>query len=262
MIYIGLFLSLLIGIVLGLVGGGGSILTVPLVNYFFDTNLLLATTYSLFVVAVAAAGGVIQRIPKGQIDFKKGILFVIPSMLTAFSIRMWIMPLFPITFSVHNLELSRDFVITFLLVIVMIYTGVSTLRNNTTIDRSQASVFTVGFYGILTGTLSGFIGAGGGFIIVPILLRLGLDMKQSVGTSMFIIVIQSLVALIGDFFNPEIYTNPQFDWVLLLIITFITVIGVLIGTAIQKKFNAKSLRRIFSLLILAVALGLIAKMIF
>lgn len=262
MIYLGLSLSLLIGIILGLVGGGGSILTVPLVNYFFDTDLLLATTYSLFVVTVAASGGVLQRIPKGQIDFGKGILFAIPSMLTAFSIRMWIMPMFPITVSVYDFELSRDFVITVLLVIVMFYTGVNTLRNKTYVRTSEASIIAVILFGILTGSLSGFIGAGGGFIIVPILLRLGLDMKKSVGTSMLIIVIQSVVALIGDFFNPEIYNNERFDWGLVLIISGITLVGVFIGTLFQKKFNAKGLRLIFSLIILIVAIGLIGKMIF
>lgn len=120
MYLVGLLLSLIIGIVLGLVGGGGSILTVPLVHYVFGESLFLATTYSLFVVAIAAAIGVITRIPKKQIDFRGGIVFVIPSMITAFLIRRYVMHLFPISFSISGFELSRDFAISMLLIVVML----------------------------------------------------------------------------------------------------------------------------------------------
>lgn len=261
MYIIGIVLAFIIGIVLGLVGGGGSILTVPLVHYFFGTSMLLATTYSLFVVAVAASIGVIQRLPQKQVDFQKGIIFVIPSMLTAFSIRLWIMPMFPISFSVYNLELSRDIAITVLLVIVMLYTAYKTLLGRKRINRGETAIPEILMFGILTGLLSGFIGAGGGFIIVPILLRMGLDMKKAVGTSMLIIAIQSFVALTGDFFNKEIIGDEGIDWGLLLSITGITVAGVLLGTLFQKKVSGSILRKIFSYVLLAVAIGLIYKLI-
>ena len=87
MIALGAFISLLIGIVLGLVGGGGSILTVPMVHYLFGTSMLLATTYSLIVVSVASGVGTIQRLKSKQIDFKQGLIFVLPSMTVAFIIR-------------------------------------------------------------------------------------------------------------------------------------------------------------------------------
>ena len=92
---LGGLLSLMIGVVLGLVGGGGSILTVPLVHYIFGTTMLLATTYSLFVVAVAAGIGTVQRSRSGSVDFRQGVIFVIPSMLTALMIRGWVIPLLP-----------------------------------------------------------------------------------------------------------------------------------------------------------------------
>lgn len=261
MYVIGIILAFVIGVVLGLVGGGGSILTVPLVHYFFGTSMLLATTYSLFVVAVAASIGVIQRLPNNQVDFRKGFIFVVPSMLTAFSIRLWIMPLFPISFSVYNFELSRDITITVLLVFVMLYTAFRTLLGKTRINRGETSIPEIVMFGVLTGLLSGFIGAGGGFIIVPILLRMGLDMKKAVGTSMLIIAIQSFVALAGDFFNKEIMSNEGIDWGLLLSITGITVAGVLVGTLFQKKVSGVILRKIFSYVLLVVAVGLIYKMI-
>lgn len=261
MYVVGLFLSLIIGVVLGMVGGGGSILTVPLVNFFFGESMLIATTYSLFVVAVASTIGVFQRHKLEQVDYNKGVTFVIPSMLTAFAIRKWIMPMFPVEIPMQQFELSRDIVITVLLVIVMIYTALRTLliKRGKVKEEKPTPMFIVGAYGVLTGMLSGFIGAGGGFIIVPILLRLGLDMRKAVGTSMFVISIQSFVALLGDFSNPEVHENGGINWGLLCLITLITVLGVLIGTKYQKKVTGTVLRKVFSVILLIVSVGLIIK---
>ncbi|MCR9171904.1 MAG: sulfite exporter TauE/SafE family protein [bacterium] len=257
MYLLGLLLSLIIGIVLGLVGGGGSILTVPLVHYFFGETLFLATTYSLFVVAVASSIGVITRIPKKQIDFRGGIVFVIPSMITAFLIRRYVMHLFPITFSVGGLELSRDVAISVLLIIVMLYTAFRTMFSTKPQAGGSVGVPVVILFGIFTGLLSGFIGAGGGFIIVPILLRMGLDMKKAVGTSMFIIAIQSAVALLGDFSGKALQTDNPIDWTLLTLITVVTVAGVIGGGYLQKYFSGKTLRQVFSYVLIAVSLGMI-----
>ena len=260
MYIIGLILSLIIGLVLGLVGGGGSILTVPLVNQFFGETLLVATTYSLFVVAIASAFGVLQRVKRDEVDFKQGFVFVVPSMIVAFAIRMWVMPLFPISFALSDFQLSRDIVITTLLIIVMFYTAFKTLFAKSKPAATDTSNLVVILFGILTGVLSGFIGAGGGFIIAPILLRLGLDMKKAVGTSMFIIAIQSSVALIGDMFNEEIMSGG-INWPVLFAITAVTVGGVFIGGMFQKHVSSTFLRNVFSVVLLVVASGLIVKML-
>ena len=262
MYIVGIVLSLFIGAVLGLVGGGGSILTVPLVHYFFGESMFLATTYSLFVVAVASGMGVVQRLGQNEVDFKKGVIFVIPSMLTAFGIRAFVMPMFPISFSLVELELSRDIVITILLIIVMFYVGFRTLFsvNLPSPSEKTTSVTLIVLFGVLTGTLSGFIGAGGGFIIVPILLRMGMNMKKAVGTSLFIIMVQSAVALLGDLSTKEIMEEGGINWPILFSITSATVAGVYFGSRFQKKMTGTVLRKIFSFLILMVAIGLIVKM--
>lgn len=256
MIQLGLFLSLIIGVVLGLVGGGGSILTVPLVHYFFGETLFLATTYSLFVVAIAAGIGVITRIKDKQVDFRGGIVFVIPSMITAFLIRRYVMELFPVEFPLGDFMMSRDVFITVLLVLVMFYTAFKTMFSSRPEATGSVSFVTVVLFGILTGLLSGFIGAGGGFIIVPILLRMGLDMKKAVGTSMFIVAIQSAVALSGDFLGKNLTAENAVDWDLLLWITGITVAGVITGGYLQRYFSGKMLRSFFSVLLICVALGM------
>ncbi len=256
MFAVGLVVSLIIGVVLGLVGGGGSILTVPLVHYFFGESLFLATTYSLFVVAVAAGTGVVTRIKDRQIDFKGGIVFVIPSMITAFLIRRYVMEMFPVTFPIGKFDVSRDVLIAVLLVTVMFYTAFRTLFSRKQAVGGSVSAPVVILFGILTGLLSGFIGAGGGFIIVPILLRMGLEMKKAVGTSMFIVAIQSAVALVGDFMGKNLSHENAIDWQLLLMITGMTVAGVLIGGVLQKRFSGKMLRNFFSIVLICVALGM------
>ena len=257
MYIVGLLLSLFIGAALGLVGGGGSILTVPLVHYVFGESMLLATTYSLFIVAVGSGFGVLQRLKSDSIDFKNGIIFAIPSMLTAFSIRLLVMPQFPLTFAIDDFELSRDFVISILLVSVMFFTAFKTLlKGKKVVQTTSVSILSIALFGVLTGLLSGFIGAGGGFIIVPILLRLGLSMKKAVGTSMLIISIQSFVALIGDVFNPEVFAGNGINWTLLITLTVITIVGVFIGTYLQKFLSGKFLRKVFSILLIVVAAGI------
>jgi len=264
MYIIGLFLSLIIGMVLGLVGGGGSILTVPLVHFLFGESLYMATTYSLFVVSIAGLMGVLMRIGKDKIDYRGGVVFVVPSMITAFLIRRYVMSMFPITFSVGDLELSRDVFISSLLIIVMLYTAYRTLFSSRAQVEKGASVGigVVITFGILTGLLSGFIGAGGGFIIVPILLRMGLEMKKAVGTSMFIIAIQSAVALMGDLSNKTLDGDNSINWTLLLLITLLTVIGVLIGGYLQRYFTGKALRKVFAWLLVVVAIGMAVQFIF
>jgi hypothetical protein len=260
--YLGFIFSLLIGVVLGLVGGGGSILTVPLVHYFFGESIFVATSYSLFVVAVSAGVGVLTRIGKDQVDYRGGIVFVIPSMLTAFLIRRYVMDIFPITFSLAGFELSRDVFISVILLAVMFYTAYKTLLGTPQVQGGKVGIGSVLLFGVATGLLSGFIGAGGGFIIVPILLRMGLDMKKAVGTSMFIVTIQSAVALLGDFMSKNLEGDNAIDWFRLSMITGMTVIGVLIGGYIQKYFTGKRLRQVFAFVLIGVALGMSVQFIF
>ena len=256
MFALGAFISLIIGIILGLVGGGGSILTVPLVHYLFGTSMLLATTYSLIVVTVASGFGTLQRLKSNQVDFRQGFIFVLPSMSVAFAVRRFVLPSFPDSFDVLGVELSLELIIAILLVVVMLFTAIRTLISKRKPSTEPATVLIIVVFGILTGLLSGFIGAGGGFIIVPILIRLGMEIRQAVGTSMFIISIQSSVALMGDVFNPQIIEDGGIDWLLVSIITLFTVVGVALGSYLQRYFSGKLLRQLFSFILIAVAFGI------
>ena len=227
---IGFIVTILIGVILGLVGGGGSILTLPVVYYFFGISMTQAPTYSLFIVAMAALVGVMKRIKTKDFEIKAGILFVIPSTIVAFVMRLWIMPLIPEKFELIGMETSKDFMMSVLLILVMMITAIRMIFKKEMTEEFSTSIGRIFIYGSFTGFLAGIIGAGGGFIIVPALTKMGLSMRKAIGTSMLIITIQSFGALIGDVLNKQI-TNESFDFMLLGYLTILTVIGV----QVEKK---------------------------
>ena len=258
---LGLFLALIIGLVLGLIGGGGAILTVPLVEYCFGETTYAATTYSLIVVTIAALFGVLQRLNQGLFAMREAIIFVIPSMLVAFSIRLLEIPEF---IAFHGEIFSRDELITILLVIVMLFVSIRLFlpKKKENIEIVRPSVLVIVLLGILTGAMSGFLGAGGGFIIVPILLGLGLEMKKAVATSMLIVTFQSAIALSGDYINKIGPGTLVIDYPLVLLLSFLTIIGVYFGTIMQRKVSGNFLRKMFATVLLIVALGILIDNIF
>lgn len=254
MYFVGLFLSLLIGVVLGLIGGGGAILTIPLVVYLFGESTDTATTYSLVIVACSALVGVIQRFGKKQVSFKEALFFVFPSMTLAFLIRRYRKMVIPNEFEVFGFNLTRDFIIDVILVIVMLIVACHMLRSFRRPERNrEISIGKIMLLGFLTGGLSGFLGAGGGFIIVPILLILGLEIKRAIGTSLFIIMIQSFIALLGDLSVTTIEELKEINWILVFLLTFFSITGVFLGTLLQRRFSGKNLRVMFASLLLVLA---------
>lgn len=255
MYFLGLFLSLLIGIVLGLVGGGGAVLTIPLVVYLFGESTDTATTYSLVIVACSSFIGVVQRFGKKQVSFKEALFFVFPSMTLAFLIRRYRKTVIPDEIELFGLNFTRDFFIDILLVIVMLvvaYRMFSSFRRPE--KDKQLSIGKIMLLGFLTGGLSGFLGAGGGFIIVPILLMLGLEIKKAIGTSLFIIAIQSSIALLGDLSATTTYELMKIDWSLIFLLTFFSMLGVFAGTLLQRRFSGKNLRIMFAYLLIILAI--------
>jgi len=253
---LGLILSLLIGFVLGLIGGGGAILTVPLLEYCFGQTTYAATTYSLMIVSIAALFGVIQRMNKGLFALREATIFVIPSMLVAFGIRILEIPEF---IAFHGKIFSRDELISYLLVIVMIFIALRLFfpKKKENLEVVRPTVLSIVLLGMLTGAMSGFLGAGGGFIIVPILLGLGLDMKRAVATSMLIVTFQSAIALSGDFIHKIGPGVLVIDYKLVALLSALTIIGVYIGTILQRKVSGQFLRRMFATILLTVAIGVL-----
>lgn len=251
--------ALLIGVVLGLIGGGGSILTVPILVYLLFINPVTATAYSLFVVGVSALVGAIRNIQKGLVDFKTAIVFAIPAFIAVYITRKFLVPAIPLElFTVGGFVVTKNIAIMLFFALIMLVASFSMIRNNreeTTQDLAiQYNYPLIIIEGVVVGILTGIVGAGGGFLIIPALVLLAkLPMKKAVATSLLIIAIKSLIGFIGDVENLEI------DWVFLLSFTAISVIGIFLGLYISNFIEGKKLKKGFGWFVLIMGIYIIYK---
>ncbi|NRD19544.1 sulfite exporter TauE/SafE family protein [Winogradskyella eckloniae] len=256
--------ALLVGLVLGLIGGGGSILTVPILVYFLGFSPIIATGYSLFVVGSTALVGTLQNIKKNTIDFKTALIFAVPSIITVFMVRRLVIPNLPdVLFSFGKFHLTNSLFIMLLFAIIMLLAGWSMIKSkeipaDLEIKRYDNNhYFAIGTQAIGIGTLAGLVGAGGGFLIVPALVLLvKLPIKKAISTSLFIIAIQSLLGFLGDLNTLNI------DWKFLLTFTAISIAGIFIGLAISKKISAKGLKSAFGYFTIIMAIYIVYKELF
>ncbi|AGC75904.1 hypothetical protein LX97_00585 [Nonlabens dokdonensis] len=254
--YIG---ALFIGLVLGLIGGGGSILTVPILVYALSLNPVIATAYSLFVVGTTSLVGAVKNISKGMVDFKTAIIFAIPAFVAVYLTRAYLIPAIPEElFVINGFIVTKNLAIMLFFAMIMLLASVSMIRNK----REESTVDTVIDYnypliiveGLVVGTITGIVGAGGGFLIIPALVLLAkLPMKKAVATSLFIIAIKSLIGFLGDVQNLEI------DWIFLLSFTAISVVGIFIGIWLNNFIDGKKLKKGFGWFVLLMGVYIIYK---
>lgn len=245
---VGYFASIAIGVILGLLGGGGSILSIPILVYLFRIDAVMASAYSLFVVGVTSLIGAIPKYKDHLVNVQTGLLFGFPSIASIFITRKWIVPSIPdVLFQLGGFTLSKRFLILGLFAFLMIVSSAAMIRGRREIhsdDRKSRFVMLI-FEGLLIGFLTGLVGAGGGFLIIPALVWMtGLPFKTAVGTSLFIIAINSLLGFLGDMLNYPM------DWNFLFKITVLAALGILIGNKLQKKFSSTGLRKTFGWFIL------------
>jgi len=247
---LGYFGALCIGLVLGLTGGGGSILTVPILVYILSINPVVATAYSLFIVGTTSTFGAIQNYKKNLVDIKNGFIFAIPSFIAVYLTRKFIVPQIP------EIILKTPFVITksmFLMVffaIIMIFGALSVLKkkNTETLPTQKRNILFIGIQTFCIGIIIGLVGAGGGFLIIPsLILFIRLPMRKAIGTSLFIIAMNSLIGFMGDVQNITI------DWLFLLTFSSISVVGIFIGMYWSKFTNENQLKKVFAYFVLIMA---------
>jgi uncharacterized protein len=256
----GYFASIVVGLVLGMLGGGGSILSIPILVYLFQVEPVLASAYSLFIVGITSFVGAIPKYREHLVNLKTGILFGIPSIISIFSTRKWIVPAIPdVLYQTESFVLTKRIFLLGLFAILMVFASFSMIKNRKENENSNTKfrTFLVLVEGILIGLLTGLVGAGGGFLIIPALVFLtGLNFKTAVGTSLFIIAVNSLMGFLGDILTYQI------DWPFLLIITALAVIGILIGNVLSRKIASKNLRKAFGWLTLMMGIFILIKEIF
>lgn len=254
---LGYLACIFIGIVLGILGGGGSILSIPILVYLLHVDAVMASAYSLFIVGTTSLVGAIPKYKDHLVNIKTGFLFGIPSIITIFITRKWIVPAIPdVVLQTESFTLSKRILILGVFAFLMILASISMIKERSEIENENKRfrVVLVIIEGMLIGFLTGFVGAGGGFLIIPALILLtGLKFKTAVGTSLFIIAINSLLGFLGDVLN---YTIP---WAFLLSVTALAILGILIGTRISKKISATSLRKAFGWFVLLMGCWILVK---
>lgn len=255
--YLGYFASIIIGISLGLIGSGGSILTIPILVYLFKVNPEQATSYSLFIVGLTALSGSYSHYKMGNLKLKSALYFAIPSVISILIIREVIFPEIATTlFSIASYKVSKDFLIMIVFSVLMIASAISMIRRtNSPIKTSKTNYLQLSLIGFLVGIVTGFLGAGGGFLIIPALLFFGnLTMKQAIGTSLLIITINSTIGFTGD-----LYVGTPIDYPFLLGVSAMALIGMVIGSQLSKKIDGARLKPIFGWFVLVMGFYIIAR---
>ncbi|WP_141731769.1 sulfite exporter TauE/SafE family protein [Oligoflexus tunisiensis] len=250
--------SILMGLSLGMIGGGGSILTVPILVYLFALPPVVATGYSLFVVGLTALVGGLYGLRRGPLDFKTVLIFAACSFPGVQLTRAWVIPNLPDpVFQVAGFHMGKGTLMMAVFALLMILASYSMIRRRTPQLKAEWSPIQrnvmIGLVGLGVGCVTGFVGAGGGFLVVPSLVILvGLPMKKAVGTSLFIIAINSLSGFIGD-----LQRQALVDWTLLLSIAAIAISGIFLGTWASRFVAEDRLKKAFGWFVLVMGSGIL-----
>ena len=262
---LGYVLAALVGISLGLIGGGGSILTVPILVYVMRVNPVLATSYSLFIVGSTSMVGAVNNYRKGFVSIKTALLFGLSSITTVFITRKILMPRIPaVLINEPHFQVTQSMATMVLFALLMLLASVAMIREKketvaTTdeTEQKETHITKLLLYGVLIGLATGFLGAGGGFLLIPALvLILKMPMKKAVGTSLLIIALNSLIGFTGDIGHFKI------DWNFLTIITLIAVAGIFIGGFLAKKIEGDKLKKAFGWFVLVMGMYILVKEVF
>lgn len=252
--------AIVVGLVLGLLGGGGSILSIPILVYLFHVEPVMASAYSLFIVGITSLVGAIPKYREQLVNLRAGIVFGIPSIIAIFITRKWVVAALPeIIWQTGSFSLSKRVLLLGLFAVLMVFASVPMIRGKreVTTESKKFRTFLVIVEGTLIGFLTGLVGAGGGFLIIPALVFLtGLQFKMAVGTSLFIIAINSLVGFTGDLMN---YTM---DWPLLLSVSALAIVGILIGNRYSRNISNLRLRMSFGWFTLIIGLYILIREVF
>ncbi len=257
---LGYFFSIVIGISLGLIGGGGSILTVPVLVYIFKVDAVTATGYSLFIVGLTSAVGTVSYFKNGLVNVKTALIFGAPSIAAVFFTRSLIVPAIPKeVLSIGEFVVTKSILMMLIFAVLMIAASYSMIKKDKKKDNENQGKQKFNYpliliEGAVVGVLTGLVGAGGGFLIIPALVVLSkLPMKEAVGTSLVIIAAKSLIGFVGE------ASETQLNWQLLASVSAFAIIGIFIGTMLSKKIDGAKLKPAFGWFVLVMGIYIIIK---
>ena len=261
---LGYFVGLVVGIVLGMLGGGGSLL-LPAMLYLLHLDLKFATAYTTILVGVTAMFGVLPRLRRNLIDMPTVIALGIPVSVGMLLVRLWLFDAVPnVLFTFGSITITKKiFVLTIFVGLLLLSFATmiglfrKTLQSKTELRTESPVMYYISMVvcGLLIGILPGFTGAGGGVLIVPLLvIFFGLPMKTVIGTSLTIIMAKSFVGFFG---GDAIRLGSDIDYLFLLRFAVLMIVGVIIGTKWSRKIDADRLRKIFAWFLLALAIFIV-----
>ena len=255
---IGYVLAMAIGISLGMIGGGGSILTIPLLVYIFGVDPVLATLYSLFIVGSTSLVGGIPKYTQGLVNLKTALWFGIPSIVSVFLTRAFIAPTIPMQIlRIGNFQLTKPVFLMLLFASLMIGASISMIKGEKVKIKAKRSDYRIAMIvleGVLVGLLTGLVGAGGGFLIIPALIMFGrLPMKTAVGTSLVIIAANSTIGFLGGW----VHHINEIDWRFIITLALVAISGIFLGHRISKKWDGERLKKNFGRIILVLGIGIL-----
>jgi len=264
MIVIGYICSVIIGLTLGVLGSGGSILTVPVLVYLMHFNPIIATGYSLFIVGLTSFSGAISYMRKGLVDYKTAIAFALPSFVSVYLVRRFFLPLIPpVIFKTEQFFLSKEIFIMLVFAALMISAAFSMIRDKKYNEPEKKEIGHFNYpmilmQGFLVGAITGLVSVGGGFLIIPSLVLFArVPIKMAVGTSLIIIATNAFIGFMGDLHNEAVI-----DWIFLMKFCVFSIIGIIIGSNIARFIPGPRLKPIFGWFILFMGCYIVIRELF
>ncbi|MDM1295458.1 sulfite exporter TauE/SafE family protein [Sphingobacterium sp. N143] len=260
---IGFILAVLVGLSMGLMGSGGSILTLPIFVYLFHIEPQYALDYSLFSIGILALIGSIRPLKKNEINLKTTAIFLVPSLFSVYLTKRYLLAAIPEQFNLAGVEISRNHTIMLLFsaVIIISASAMVTQRKQVktvAVIMNSVQIAKITLVGFLVGIMTGLVGAGGGFIIVPALvLLIGIPLKQAIATSLFIIGLNASFGLVANYQLME-----HINWPILILFTLITLIGLQIGSKWKERLDTIKLKGIFGYFLLGIGTLILISEIF
>lgn len=256
----GLTAMLLVGTSLGLLGGGGALLTVPVLVYMFGVGATDATGYSLAVVAVTSLAGAFAHWRRGLVARRVALIFAAPSLVSVYLTRAFLIPALPN--QIHllpDLFIGRDRLLMLAFAVMMAATAIVMIRGKQRVCENpdvECNCPGLALQGLIIGMIAGLFGAGGGFLIVPALVLLAhLPIRLAVGTSLAIISVQSLLGFLGSV-QAAVETSMTIDWRLLTEITIAAMLGMIFGLLLSPRIASRHLRAAFGWFVLIIGVGI------
>jgi len=258
MVILGFISAVVMGMTLGIFGAGGSILTVPILVFLMGVPASEATAYSLFIVGITALFGAYSYYKKDLIRFKIGFIFAIPAFVGVYSVRLLLMPALPESIATFGAwELTKDALVLIVFSVIMIMAAYAMIKpsKSSASKEKKLNFPLIALEGLVVGAVTGFVGAGGGFLIIPALVILaGLSIKDAVGTSLMIIAFKSILGFVGD-----IQSGMLIDWVLLFEVTGLSIVGALLGEKLGRNIDGNKLKPAFGYFVLVMGIGLLLR---